>query len=594
MKKSSLRFFSVLLFITTLVIGGETAAHFPPLPHTDSEHASYTDFLKTRYTFDTKSLRWGEKYPVVVNGSNEEKFTPKIKCDENSKVISGLDTVVIGGGPSGLSSAFFLSKDPKRKVMLIEKEKNVGGLATGSPLMSGGRYGRGGAYFTSVEGKAKDIYKMIGMPDYEQKMAIHEPIDSYYWNGKYYEGLWENEKTMQELPADFNVFKYCLMKANDEGLIENQPISGKLDKLNFRTWVNTFPKMLKEKSDAGDEEAKKLLARFESDPKVDPAHPMDNVLKLLELYGRSALGDHPELISAAAFANFYISEVDKRYTSNIGAGIVSETIAKQLNTRSNYSQETNSPVTEVLTTKDGVSVCFVKDGKGVRVLAKYAVFAGPMSVAGKEMPQLAKLDPEKKKVIDEMQYRHYLVVNLHVAGHPWHKTYDLWTRNDKIYSQEEPTDYIDGRWMDFDGNEKLRTDNKGVITVYMPLSKEYVGKGLEEKEVVKMAERLAQKAQDTLNPLIVQDGGKPMQILAVEANRWPFSIHLATPGHFLEKSEILSRPVGNIFYAGMNLGTPAVEEALYRGWLAAEAIIAKSNFKSIRTTEELAIPARNH
>jgi monoamine oxidase len=576
--------FSLFFFFLIGLLSADPGA-FPSLPKSDSERAAYAEFLKSRYNFDTNSLRWGEKYPVVVNGSDEKSFTPPQKFDKNPTLVTNYDTVIVGGGSAGLASAFFLTRDKNYKVLLLEKEQNVGGLAIGSSLVPIGHYGRGGAYFTAVEGPAREVYREIGMSDYEKRLPIPEPIDSYYWNGKYYRGLWESEKAMEELPADFAVLKFCLQQADREKLIPNQPIeqapgTQTLDKMNFLQWINTFPEKLRQETASTDpkvkEAAEKLLARYEADPRIDKKNPMGNVEKLLQNFGRSALGDHPEFISAAAFANFYISEISTRYTSSVGAGFVPQTIIKQLKTRPNYVQITGAPVSEVVTTPEGVSVYFVKEGKTFLVKAKNAVFAAPLHIAPKLIPQLASMDPEKKKKIDALQMRDYEVVNLHVKGHPWKDTYDLWVRDDKTYSQEEPTDIIDGRWMDFKGGELPRTDDKGVITVYMPLSKKYVGKGYDEKTAIQIAERMADKTQTILNPLIKERGGEPMQILAVEANRWPYSIHLAAPGHFLNDFEALARPLGNIYFANNNLGTPAVEEAVYRGWLAVEEIQKKA------------------
>lgn len=555
----------------------------PELPTTDAERRHYEDFLVDRYQFDRESIRWGEKYPIILRGTNEKGFFPKIDCDKVAsppKESETYDVVIVGGGPAGMTAAFFLTQKGKR-VLLLEKEPGLGGLAIGASLGSG-KYGRGGAYFTSVEGPAKEVYKKIGFGNYTKTHAIPEPIDSYLWNGKYYPGLWESEKAMEELPADFAVFKFMLKQADKDGLIANQPIDQAegtkvLDRLSFSEWINGFPKGLEKLAIEGNPEAKKLSQRLKNDPHCPTGKEMQNVIKLLEIYGRSALGDHPDKISAAAFANFYISEVDTRYTGNLGAGAVTDHLFKKLKDAPEFMWKTRAPVSEVKNTQDGVEVCYQINGEAIKVRGKKAIFAAPLKVAAKAIKDLAKLDPKKKEIIDKMEYRHYLTTNLHVLGHPRKNgEYDLWVRNDKTYDQHQPTDMIDGRWIDFHGTEKVRTDDKGVITVYNPLPKEEVGKGFEEKQTLVLAEKTVDAAGSFLNPLIAKEGGTPVRVLAVEANRWGYSIHIAGPGHFLDHAEILARPVLNTYFAENNLGTPAIEEALYRGYMAAEAILKES------------------
>jgi monoamine oxidase len=61
--------------------------------------------------------------------------------------------------------------------------------------------------------------------------------------------------------------------------------------------------------------------------------------------------------------------------------------------------------------------------------------------------------------------------------------------------------------------------------------------------------------------------------LEIESYRWPSSIHVVPPGFFTHWVKVLKPPFGRIHFAGSNLGTPSFEEALYRGWCAAEEVL---------------------
>ena len=584
MKSAPILLALVCLFGGNAGIAVEVHPRILALPRNDKERRAYELFLFNRYGFSSRDIRWGGgQYPVLIRGSDEAGFNPRVDCDHAPlEARATRDVIIVGGGPAGLSAAFFLNRSGKT-VLLLEKEPVVGGLAVGSSLLSGGAYGRGGAYFTAPDGPLQKIYEGIGLSGLMEKMAIPEPIDSYYWNHRYYRGLWESEEALAELTADFPAFKYALQRLDDDGYIANQPLEDNakarsLDRMSFADWTRRVPQELERRQAMGDREAGALLARLRADPRVDQRDPMRHVLGLLELYGRSALGDSAEVVSAAVFANFYISEIGVRYSSNLGAGGVTRVLWNQLKGRPGFVAKTGAAVSRLKNVEAGVEVCYVDNGSVKRVVGRQAVFAAPLKVAVKAIPELAIRAPRKLKLINGLEYRHYEVVNLHVLGHPWRDTYDLWMRDDQTYTKYEPTDLIEGRWMDFRGGELPRSDDRGVLTVYYPLPAEAVGQGFADERVVQIAQRAALKAADVINPLIAKryPGQPSIQVIAVEANRWPFSIHVAKPGHFANQSKILAAPVGRIFFASNNIGAPSIDEAVYRGYQAANAILRPS------------------
>lgn len=544
------------------------------------------------------SAHAGDSFPVKVLGSDEASFLIKDESiNEKAEDRAHYDAVVVGGGLAGLSAAIYLS-DAKKNVLILEKEPHLGGLAYGGHLASKIRYDRGAAYWTDTYTEEQKILEHIGMGDFKDKDAIVEPSDSYLWNGRFYPGIWE-EETLKVLPSSFALFKFELERANDDELIPNQPIEEakdlSLDKMTAAEWVRQMPMTLEQYLASAKEpgtkldkkaadrvkEGERIYRRFLRDKKVDRKDPMKDVLGLLELYCRSALGTTPNRVSGVAFANFYISEITTRYTTTIGTGGAAMAMGHMLRDRDNVEVKISSTVTKIDTGKNGVELSYVKDGKSHVVHTDYVVYAAQLRYAPEIINDLASLEPERAKLISGLGYAHYSVHTLLLNGHPFRATYDTWTRA-ADYKDDDFTDLILGRWMELKGYEKYRDfkrspkDKTGIFTIYHPLPESWLGKGYTQEQAEKLARDAVARMQEIYSPLLKKKWGTTIDVRAVETTRWPFSVHVAEPGHFITKAKILRRPFGRIYFANNNLGTPAFEEALFRGHCAAVNILVKS------------------
>jgi protoporphyrinogen oxidase len=563
------------------------------VPRDPKDRAAYELFLRERYGVEPREIVWGQDFPYVIRGGGERSFQPEVDVKNAITDEGEYDVIIVGSGPAALTAARYLT-DKGLRVLILERDKEVGGLGQGGER-KGVHYGRGAAYAAAVEGLVAKIYKHLGIGHYKRDFTIPEPIDSFYWNGKYYEGLWENPKAMAELPASFELFKFCLQHAAHEGRVTNQPMEEEdatfeLDWMSMAGWVRTYPQTMAKLAET-DPEAARIYKRFQEDPKVNRADPMKDVIGLLDLYGRSAFGDHADRISAAAFANFYSSELETRYTGNLGDGSLTEIIWKKLvRRRKLITLKTEAPAAKIVNRTDGADVYYIKDGKTYKAKAPKVIFGASLNVASRIIEDFEATAPEQYKAVQSLQHRHYLVINVHVKGHPWKRTYDLWLRDDSDYSQAESTDIIDGRWMDFNGHEGKRTDDRGVLTIYQPLPESATKEKLTDEKTREIAERAVAKATKLLTQLSKDhDEGLAVKPMLVEINRWLYSIHLVEPGHF-SKATILKKPVGNVFFADNNLGVPSIEEGIYRGYEAAQDVLATAKKPKKKKRAKRSVP----
>ncbi|HAZ13424.1 MAG TPA: hypothetical protein DCY86_11590 [Bdellovibrionales bacterium] len=527
-------------------------------------------------------------YKITIRGGDDLTFTPKPAEDRAPLVDkTKYDVVVIGGGLAGLSSAVYLSEKGK-KILIIEKEAKLGGLAAGDTDKKGIRYNRGAAYWADAGEEIINILEHIGLNDFKKTYPIHDPIDSYLWKGKFYEHFWE-QPTLAELPASFALFKHELEMSEKDGLIPGQPFEEfanlELDKLTAEEWLKTVPARVAARKD---EESKKIYESFKKDTRVDHANPMKDVGQLVELYTRSALGGLPKQVSAAAFANFYVAEFVTRYTSPNGTGEAAMKMIKTLQGKAPLvTLKTQSTATKIMNEPSGARVQYVNGGKLHEVSADYVVFAAQLRFAPRIIEGFTEKAPEQAAAMNALEYSHCFVHVVKVKGHPYRASYDTWVRPED-YKDIDFTDVILGRWMDpkIKGYEGMRdfkkhpSDNDGIFTIYHNFQHpdEWMQnrKDMIPENHYKLAAQLAVDGMiKNLSPMLKEKWGTKIEVQSVETNRWPYSLMVVKPGHFSKFGKILRRPFGRVFFANNNLGTPSVEEAVFRGHCAANNIFKR-------------------
>jgi hypothetical protein len=534
-----------------------------------------------------------------VSGADEASFE-KNPNYLNYPVIQDqdkVDVVIAGAGLSGLSAAVFLTNQNK-KVLVLEKENYLGGLAASVDLSRSVFYDRGAAYWTSPFKEELHILQAIGLGDYEKKDPIPEHIDNYFWNGKLYEGVWDPE-TLAQLPASFAVFKFILQRANAENLIPDQPIedfvkeggSLKLDDISVTQWIRSMPSRLNSKNKKGayvynSKEAQDIRKRFNGDVTKGllPAQdPMTNVVDFLNLYCRSALGTTGDQISAVAFANFYISEIETRFTTPRGTAQAAVNMIDMLKAEPSLATaKTNTPVIKIENFSDHVEVSYVS-GKEIHVVqASYSVYAGPVKFAPQIIVDLEKKSPKQAAAMKSLAYADYDVDSVKVVGHPYREGYDTWFLNagSKV---EDFTDFINAFWVDdqvkalgenYRNYSTIPSDpnlQNEIITIYHPLPPGYV-KGLTEEQATTIARGALIKLFANLEP-VVKTKNQTLECIDDITNRWPYSVHIPAPHHFKDKVPLMRMPFERVVFANNNLGTPAFEEALFRGHCAANNVL---------------------
>ncbi len=533
--------------------------------------------LQSRYGVSEKDVvrTPRHKIPVIIKMEKHETLAPTLKLVGAAPVKEkkNYDTVIVGGGPAGLTAALYLAEAGK-SVLILERNSEVGGLGMGNEL-NGIRAGGGAAYSAGPEGKFEySVFQKIGLGNYKKKLTIEEPIDSYRWNGKLFKGIWEGH-TLKELPPPFTLFKHALLKLHKLGAgREEGHYAEWADQMDMATLVRQMPELVKSWNDPV---SRKIYEQYSKDKSLNSADPMIDVIELLDLYGRSALGGITKEISARQFIDFYTAEIFTRYTGTLGTGTIVEALKKKLaKYRHLVDIRTSSPVSELENVSDGSSVVFTEKGIVKEALGKKTIFSVAMNLAPKLIKGLEKLDPEKVKTISDIKMTDYAVHVARLKGHPYRVTYDTWTHGNGDHSK--PTDLINGRWQDtkikaYEGMrefEKDPSDDYGIISIYQPLGKSN-WENFSTDSYIRKVEGSVEFMVQQLTGLAAEKGQK-IEVELVESYRWPESIHIVSPG-YLKKTPVLARRVGNIHFANNTIAAPELETAMARAAREAMAII---------------------
>jgi protoporphyrinogen oxidase len=435
--------------------------------------------------------------------------------------VSGLyDAVIVGGGMSGLTACWYL-KD--KKIVVLERATQVGGLAHRGMTGDGIAYGRGSAYYSEPPENVHVWYKEMGLTPIEETV-IPSPIDSYHRNGKLIVDMWE-EESFKQLPPEFRAFHKKLLKDDKAGKVAIQPMEQAedmtLDAISAAEYIKPFGKEVK---------------------------------AYLDSYCQSALGCYTDDVSALAFVNFYTSEITHRYAWPGGTGGASAILGEKLK---KYAK-TGCMVTKVADDGEGVTVDYVQNGKLYRIRGRQVILAVPLRVTAHIFPGLPE---ERRKLIASLRYADYVVHQVFTSKDHYTPTYDTW------FTDKSFTDLIVARWIETKGFKQPPRSGPGILSIYQPLAPGRETRPLNEATV----KSLALKAVSELCDIVPELKKEP--VLKVESYRWPASIHIVPPGFFTKVAPKLIPPVGRVSFAANNLGTPSFEEALYRGHEAAMHVL---------------------
>jgi|GEM_PF-928145 len=433
------------------------------------------------------------------------------------------DVIIIGGGLSGLTAAWYLRD---HRILLLERKDTAGGLALRGVSKEGVAYGRGSAYFSKPRGQVEKIYADLGL-DPVEKRAIPEPSDSFFWNGRLYIGVWE-EETLRHLPRGFSQFKEAIREAEAKGLIAEQPME---EAANLQLDLSTAAGFIK---------------------------PFGPELKdFMDSYSQSALGAKTDQINAMAFLNFYLAEMETRYAWPGGTAGASLRLNNLLTAHNPGILRTGAHVTRVRNVAGGVEITWQEAGAAREARARFAVMAVPLLTASWLMDDYPD---DRRRLVARLPYANYVVHTVFTSRELFTGSYDTWFANRSF------SDVITARWIEAAGFRPAVPAGPGILSIYQPLSP---ARKVDLGDTNKVAD-LAMTALQELAEMI-PDLAKEAR-LEVESYRWPASIHVVPPGYFSTWVPTLKPPVGRVYFAGNNLGTPSFEEALYRGWRAAKDV----------------------
>ena len=423
------------------------------------------------------------------------------------KASKEYDVVIIGGGASGLCSAYRLRDT---NFLLLEKEPRLGGNAI-SEQWNGRWYSTGAAYGEGEE--LANLCVEIGMQIHRihsiDAAIVNDQLVPEFWAG----GLWKSpypesaKKNFAKFQTDM---KALLPKADRE----------KLDSM-------TFAELLK------------------------PYGP--EVKAWFDNFGPNNWGANTEHSSALIGAESveWGGGVDPdRYTWPGGLGRITLALEAAIEKAGGGRLRKNSTVVQVDRQGPKADVSYFDQGDLVTVSAKAVIVACPKFI-GKKI--IKDLPAEQLRALDAMRYAPYLVVNVCSREVVYNGSYDT-----NIPAPSPIVDFNVADWVENRDNSESK--RPAVLTCYVPRPESERVQILNDDYVLSYGERVVELMNQWFP-------GSREKVEEVHIYRRGHPMFLAAPGVLTRISPRIRQPFGNILFAhsdsegGVSAYGPALEAA---------------------------------
>ncbi len=490
----------------------------------------------------------GDDFP----GLNHPMPNPDCFVGNPPPISETIDVAVIGGGISGLTSAYLLRE---HNPVIFEMHNQFGGAARGE-VWNGVPYSFGNAYVITPDPGTflESFYQELGMNEVARVDSEKAPVELH---GTILSGFFNGEGVSWNLAKAIAKYREIVVQMANVDYPEIPLVGGSEDEWVFELDQKTLKQDIEERM----------------------GMPIPNELAAaIQAYCYSSFSAGWEEISAASGWNFLAAEEFGRWVCPGGNSFMALQMWKALKQLDEQVPESCRPyhirggcrvvdVRPITGPGNKSKVTWVgTDGRCRALAAKKVVMACSKILCREIIHHLSDEDSAKYEAIDRLEYRGYLVANILLKSPIKRDFYDIFLLGDGIYPMNQESAQNDRFVCDvLNGNYNsgpLHAGESNVLTLYWPLPFDF-GRWtlLHEANWDNYSQMLTPQVKRILKLLDV----KTTSVQQVRMTRWGHAMPISAPNLIADGTcSDLRKPIdGRLYFVQQdNWALPAVENCL--------------------------------